>query len=248
MSDELLIVRDGPVLRLTLNRPERRNALSRALVAALLEAFTGIDDEIRVVVLAGSGPVFCAGADLREYMEAVDPADAERLMSLLAAMRSCPAPVIGRIHGAAFGGGFGLLCATDIAVAAEGTRFSLSEARLGLVPSVIAEVVIAALGEREAKARMLLTDIYGADVSLRQGLVHQVVPEDQLDDVTEAAVKSVLMSPPGALALIKRLPELAKTGDRARMVQINGERRVSDEGREGMAAFLEKRRARWVPE
>lgn len=255
-GDGLGIVQDGPVRRLTLARPTRRNALGRALVAALHQAFAAIGegDETRVVLLDGDGPVFCAGGDIAEFAEAAASgharADAAGLADLLAAMTACPAPIVARVHGAAYGGGVGLVCAADVAVAAEGTRFSLSEARLGLVPSVIGPYVVAALGGREAKARMLRAAPFGAEEALRCGLVHQVVPAAALDVAAEEVIADLLRGAPGALAAIKRLPPAVGGVDpaatRAATTALLVERLASDEGREGLRAFLEKRPAAWV--
>jgi methylglutaconyl-CoA hydratase len=256
-SDGVTMRQDGPVRRISLARPARRNALSRAVVAGLGRAFADIGEggATRVVVLAGEGPVFCAGGDIAEFATAAEDGksreDAEALSDFLAAIAACPVPVIARVHGAAFGGGVGLVCAADVALAAEGTRFSLSEARLGLVAAVIAPHVFAALGPREAKARILLATPFGAEEALRIGLVHRVVPADGLDAAVEETVGEVLRGAPGALAAIKRLPALVRgepDAVRAAMNDLLARRLASDEGREGLRAFLEKRPAAWVPE
>lgn len=258
-GDGLRIAQDGPVRRLTLARAARRNALGRTLVAALHRAFVAIEegDGTRVVLLAGDGPVFCAGGDIAEFAEAADTgragagADAAGLADLLAAMAACPAPIVARVHGAAYGGGVGLVCAADVAVAAEGTRFSLSEARLGLVPAVIAPYVVAALGGREAKAQMLRAAPFDADDAMRCGLIHQVVPADTLDAAAEDVVADLLRGAPGALAAIKRLPAALNGADpaatRAATTALLVERLASAEGQEGLRAFLEKRPAAWAP-
>ena len=256
-DDELRVVADGPILRLTLNRPARRNALGRSLVAALRRAFAGIEPggETRVVVLGGEGPAFCAGADIGEFVEAAERglsrSDAEGIVDLLGAMAACPLPIVARVHGAAFGGAVGLVCACDIAVAAEDTRFALSEARLGLVAAVIAPYVVAALGPREAKARILLGSPFSAEEALRIGLVHRVVPSDRLDAAMDETVADLLRCAPGALAAIKRLPAMVQ-GDpaaaRAATMDLLVERLASGEGQEGLKAFLEKRPPSWVPE
>lgn len=257
-GDLVTIDQQGPVRRITLNRPARRNALSRALVAALTEAFAAIGEggETRVVVLGGDGPAFCAGGDIAEFAEAAAAgravADAAGLADLLAAIAGCPAPVVARIQGAAFGGALGLICAADIVIAAEDARFSLSEARLGLVPAVISPYVLAALGERQAKARMLLAAPFEADEALRIGLVHRVVPLDGLDAAVDEAVADLLRCAPGAQTAIKRLPARLRTagdaGARALTTALLVERLASEEGQEGLRAFLEKRPAAWVPE
>ena len=255
----LTVTQEGPVRRLVLNRPNRRNALSRTLVNALYDQIASIQEGggTRIVVLSGAGPVFCAGADLSEFVEASDEdqvrADAEGLSRLLAALVRCPVPIVAQVHGAAFGGGVGLVCAADIAIAATGTRFSLSEARLGIIPAVISPYVFAALGLREATARMLLAEPYGVDVALRQGLIQHAVSEADLAAAVDAHVDSLLRGAPGALAAIKRLPDLylperAGTDLQDRLNQILFERRRGEEGQEGMRAFLEKRPPRWAPD
>lgn len=252
----LKIDQDGPVLRLTLARPERRNALSRGLVSALVQAFTVIQElgETRAVVLAGEGPAFCAGGDIAEYAESAKSgrasADADTLATLLAAMVACPIPIVARVHGSAYGGGFGLVCAADIAIASDETSFSLSEARLGLIPAVISPYVFAALGEREAKAQMLLAAPFGAVDALRIGLVQRVVSADQLDTAIDQAIANLLRGAPGALAGIKRLPLLLSNPDpvSVRMATANllKERLGNDEAQEGLHAFLEKRPPAWA--
>jgi methylglutaconyl-CoA hydratase len=258
LLDELTVVQHGPVRRVTLMRAARRNALARALVAGLYDAFADIaaGGETRVVVLAGDGPAFCAGGDIAEYAEAAASgraqADAARLAEVLATMANCPVPVVARVQGAAFGGGVGLVCAADVAIAAEGTRFSLSEARLGLVPAVISPYVVAALGAREATARMLLAAPFNAGEALRCGLVHRVVPAEELDAAVDEVVADLLRGAPGALATIKRIPAMLRGLDAAATREATAgllaERLASDEAREGLRAFLDKRSAAWVPE
>lgn len=255
--DGLRVVQDGPIRRLTLARPRRRNALSAALIAALRREIAAIAEggETRVVVLAGEGPIFCAGADLTEFTEAGDPdrlrADAEALTDLLDAMTTCPLPIVAAVQGAAYGGGAGLVCAADIAVAVTGTQFSLSEARLGLVPATIGPYVVAALGPREAQARMLLAAPFGVEDALRSGLIQQVVAPTELDGAIAGVVGNLLLGAPGALAAIKRMVRQVAGHDptavRELTIALLAARRASDEGQEGMAAFLAKRSPRWAP-
>ena len=257
-GDELTVIQDGPVRRITLTRPTRRNALSRSLVAALHAAFAAIatGKTTRVVVLGGEGPVFCAGGDISEFAGAGDEArawtDAEGLVDLLAAMADCPVPIVARVQGAAYGGAVGLICAADIAIAAEGTQFSLSEARLGLVPAVVGPYVLAALGVRAALAHMLMAAPFGVDEALRIGLIHRAAPSDQFDIATEEVVANLLRGAPGAQRAIKRLPAMVAGADpaatREAMIDLLVERLTSAEGQEGLRAFLEKRPASWVPE
>jgi methylglutaconyl-CoA hydratase len=257
MTSSLTTLQDGPVLRITLNRPERRNSLSRELVAALTDTFTSIQEgaETRVIVLSGEGPVFCSGADIEEFLSAAESGralkDAEGVADLLAAMMECPVPIVARVTGAAFGGGVGLVCACDIAIASTETTFSLSEARLGLAAAVISPYVIAAMGEREAKARMLLGAPFDANEALRIGVVHQVTPESDLKTATDDAVSNILRCAPGALAAIKRLTRQLRSLDAvaARNLTTNllAKRLASAEGQEGLRAFTEKRPAAWSP-
>jgi methylglutaconyl-CoA hydratase len=256
--DELAVRRDGPVLFLTLNRPQRRNALSRSLVTALREAVAaaGTDGETRAIALAGEGPTFCAGGDISQYAHAPDAtgarADGEALIDLLRAMTSSPLPIVARAHGGIFGGGVGLLSAADIVVTAETATFSLSEARLGIVPAVISPYIVAAIGPREAKARMLRAAPFDAATALRIGLAHECVPDDSLDAATDRVLADLLRCAPGALATAKRIPALlARTAPDAldaTTADLFAERTTSDEGREGLRAFLEKRPAKWVRE
>ena len=249
------VERSGAVLRITMNRPARRNALSRRLVADLHQAVqkAGATEGVRVVVLGGDGPAFCAGADIGEFASSADDgmarSDAEGIVGLLGAMAASPLPIVARVHGAAFGGALGLICAADIVVAADDARFALSEARLGLVAAVIAPYVYAALGNREARARILRAAPFDAETALRIGLVHDVAPAGELDAAIDAVVADLLRGAPGALATIKRLPEILgknPTVIRTATVDLLAERLASEEGREGLAAFLEKRSPAWA--
>jgi methylglutaconyl-CoA hydratase len=255
-SPSLITVQDGPVLRIALNRPERRNSLSRELVAALTDVFTSIREgsEARVVVLSGKGPVFCSGADIEEFLDAAESgralSDAEGVADLLATMTACPVPIVARVAGGAYGGGVGLLCACDIVIARGDAMFSLSEARLGLAAAVISPYVIAAMGERHAKAKMLLGAPFGIIEAESAGIVHKMVLPEDLDVVVHETVGNILLCAPGALAAIKRLVPQLRSLDAAgaRMLTTNllAERLASDEGKEGLKAFTEKRPAAWT--
>jgi methylglutaconyl-CoA hydratase len=257
-APELSADRHGPVLRLTLNRPGKRNALSRSLAIALREAIesAGSDGQTRVIILTGVGPSFCAGGDISQFANDVDEeqalADAHGLIGLYEAIVSCPSPIVARVHGPNFGGGVGLVCASDIVVASESARFSLSEARLGIVPAVVGPYVIAAIGAHEAKARMLLASPFEAHDALRLGMVHQCVPDDELDGAVDRVVGDLLACAPGALAHIKRLPGLVASTDAPEVgdttARLMAQRITSEEGREGLRAFLEKRPASWMHE
>lgn len=251
--------RDGAAW-LTMNRPEIRNALARELVAALAEGLERAfaDEGARAVVLAGAGLVFCAGADVNQYRVASDRdevvADAARLYDLLERIATGPKPVIARVQKAAFGGAIGLVAAADLVVAAEGTRFSLSEARLGLVPAAIGPSFVGAVGAHHAKAKMLLAEPFGPDEALRIGLIQAVTPENGLDDAVAEWLRHLGQNAPGSMRDTKQMVHdiafgnLAPDALRERCTSLAADRRADPEGQEGMNAFLEKRRPAWAGE
>ncbi|HZO97662.1 MAG TPA: enoyl-CoA hydratase-related protein [Gaiellaceae bacterium] len=241
----LVTERDGAVLRVTLARPERRNALDSALIGRLAEAFRGAGDA-RAVVLAGRGESFCAGADA-EWMRAaaeLDPdanlADALRLRELLDAVDSCPAPVVARVQGHALGGAGGLLACCDAVVAEPGAVFGFSEVKLGIVPAVISPFVLARIGTGATRRYFVTGERFGADVALRIGLVHEVAAD--LDAAVERIVGELLAAGPEAARAAKELARRPLPA--AETARLIAERRASAEGREGLRAFLEKRAAR----
>jgi methylglutaconyl-CoA hydratase len=253
----LVVIDARGICTVTLDRPSKRNALSRDLMARLSGAFQEIagNPAIRVVVLAARGPVFCAGGDIAEYASAAstgaDRANVTALARLLEAIAACPMPVIARVHGNAFGGGVGLLCAADIVVATVNARFALSEARLGLIPAAIAPYVLRTMGNRRAMDHMLLAAPFDAAEALACGLVYRCVADVDLDDTIAELCDQLMLSAPGALATIKRLPGMLEGLDQAtaqaRIADLHAARLASDEGREGLAAFLEKRLPTWAP-
>lgn len=259
-NEILLDERRGDVVWLTMNRPEVRNALSRELVTAIHQAINRAagDPDARAIVLAGAGPVFCAGADVNQYREANDRqvvmADGGLLYDLLEAMTVCRKPVIARVQKAAFGGAFGLLCGADLVLAADDARFSLSEPRLGLVPAVIGTAVVRAIGPRHARATMMLSEPFGVEQALRIDLIQEAAPEAELDNVIERWLSQIRAGAPGALGDAKRLisnvisPDLSGDEIRQRALEMAGDRRADPEGQEGMRAFIEKRRPNWNPE
>ena len=259
MSD-VEITRDGAVARVTLNRPQLHNAFDEALIQGLADAFAalGEDAAVRVVLLTAAGKSFSAGADLNwmqrasTYDEEKNRADARALELMLRTIDECPKPVVGLINGAAIGGGVGLVSACDIAIAAEGAVFATSEVRLGILPAVIAPFVVRAIGPREARRWFLTAERFGAEEARRIGLVHEVVPADQLEARGAAMVADLLKGGPEALAEAKRLVQLVRTMPQGgsilaeATVAMIAERRASDEGKEGIGAFLEKRKPAWI--
>ncbi len=242
----LRVERDGLVLRVTLARPQRRNAFDAELIAELAEAFADVG-EARAVVLAGDGPSFSAGADIAwmrasaELSEEENVAEALRLRAMLREIDSCPAPVLARVHGAAIGGATGLVACADVAVAAEDTIFAFSEVKLGIIPAVISPFVLAKIGPSAARRYFLTGERFDAGTALRIGLVHEVAAD--VDAAGERVLGELLASGPEAVRAAKRLVLDAPLGDEtaARIA----ERRASAEGQEGLRAFLEKRAPAW---
>ena len=242
----LRVERDGPVLRVTLARPEKRNAFDAGLIAELAEAFADVG-EARAVVLAGDGPSFSAGADVAwmrasaELSKEENVAEALRLRRMLLSLDSCPAPVLARVHGAAIGGATGLVACADVAVAAEDTVFAFSEVKLGIIPAVISPFVLAKIGPSAARRYFLTGERFDAGTALVIGLVHEV--ESDVDAACERVLRELLSGGPEAVRAAKRLVLDAPLGDdtAARIA----ERRASAEGQEGLRAFLEKRAPAW---
>jgi methylglutaconyl-CoA hydratase len=242
----LRIERDGPILRITLAKPGRRNAFDAELIRELHEAFSDVGDA-RVVVLAGEGPSFSAGADVEWQRSAIELSydenveDALRLYRMLETIDSCPAPVVGRIQGYALGGGSGVAACLDVGIAAEDAVFGFSEVKLGIIPAVISPFVLPRIGAA-ARRYFLTGERFGADVALRIGLVSEVT--DDLDGAVERVVGELLTSGPEATREAKRLVRERPRGDEA--AQIAARLRAGKEGQEGLRAFLERRRAAWI--
>jgi methylglutaconyl-CoA hydratase len=243
----LRVERDGEILRVTLARPERRNAFDAALIRELGEAFADVGDA-RAVVLAGDGPTFCAGADVEWQRSSIDLSyeenveDYRRLYRMLLSIHRCPAPVVVRVQGFALGGGSGLTACADIGIAAEDATFGFSEVRLGIIPAVIAPMVLAKIGPASARRYFLTGERFDARTALRIGLVDEVV--EDLDQAVERTVKSILASGPTAVREAKRL--VLEPGDEEDLLARAAERRTSPEGQDGLRAFLEQRRASWL--
>lgn len=238
--------RVGPILRITLARPERRNAFDADLIAELAEAFADVGDA-HAVVLAGDGTSFCAGADVDWQRSSVDLSheenveDAMGLYRMLEAVDSCPAPVVARVQGFALGGGSGLVACADVAIAAEGAVFGFSEVRLGIIPAVISPFVLRKIGPGAARRYFLTGERFGAEIALRIGLVHEVASD--LDGAVEAVVAALLAGGPEAVRAAKLLARERPEG--METARIAADLRTSLEGQEGLRAFLEKRDPTW---
>lgn len=238
-----------------------RNAFNEASIAELTETFRslGADEDVRAVVLAGKGPAFCAGADLgwmkrmAAFSHDENRADAMKLATMLRTIYECPKPVIARVHGDAYAGGVGLVAVCDIAVAAIGSTFCLSETRLGLIPATIGPYVVRAMGINAARRYFLTAEKIDAGEALRIGLVHDLAPPDELDQRINTLLGTLMQTSPHAVAEAKRLVrDLAARPIDDVLVADTAERiaaiRTSDDGREGVRAFLEKRKPRWIAE
>jgi methylglutaconyl-CoA hydratase len=255
----LQLLRDGPIARLRLQRPALHNAFDAALIASLTAALTEVaaDPALRVLVLEGDGPSFSAGADLNWMRgmaaagEAENREDALALARLMRSLDELPKPTIARVHGAAFGGGVGLVACCDIAIGAPEAKFGLTESRLGLLPAVISPYVIAAIGARQARRWFATAELFDAAEALRIGLLHQVVAADQLDAAVQRQCALLLKAGPEAAATAKALVRrVAAETDRDRLDADNAaliaRLRVGAEGQEGLGAFLDKRAPSWA--
>ncbi|MFO1376069.1 MAG: enoyl-CoA hydratase/isomerase family protein [Steroidobacteraceae bacterium] len=249
--------RDG-VATLWLNRPEVRNAFDERLVAAIAAGVrrAGADPEVRVVVLAGRGSVFCAGADLRwmqrmaGFSREQNHADALALANMLRALQTCPKPTIARVHGDCYAGGLGLVAACDVAVAASGVHFCLTEVRIGLVPATIGPYVLRAIGARAASRYMLTAERFDATEAARLGLVHTVVDAAELDAEVTRYAGALRAGGPAALAAAKQLiDDLTAAAIDEHLVEDTAARiaalRASPEGREGVQSVLGRRAPAW---
>jgi len=238
--------RDGGVLRITMSRPDRRNAFDAALIAELAEAFVDVG-RARAVVLAGDGPSFSAGADVDWMRSSADlsveenVADANALRRMLEAIDGCQTPVVARVQGHALGGGAGLVAAADIAIASPDASFAFAEVKLGIIPAVISPFALAKIGPGQARRYFVTGERFDAATALRIGLVHEVA--DDLDAAVDRVVGELLSAGPQAARWAKRLVRERPDGpETARWI---AERRTSDEGQEGLRAFLDKRKPGW---
>ena len=254
---------DGVVARVTLARPDVHNAFDAPMIGELRATFTAFAREgpaqLRVVVLGGDGPTFCAGADVAWMRAAMaldvegNEQDAMAMADMFEAIDTCPVPVIARVHGAALGGGMGLCAVADIVIAESGARFGFTETRLGILPAVIAPFVVAKIGESHARALFPGGRRFDAVRAQRIGLVHEVVEgEAALDTAVDAAIDDVLASGPVAVraakAIIREVRGLGHGSAKWHTARVIARQRVSDEAREGFAAFDEKRRPTWSPQ
>ncbi len=261
MPEPLSLHRAGAALHLTLDRPGLHNAFDAGLIARLTAALeaAGADDGIRAVVLAGAGASFSAGADLNWMRDMASAGEAENredalaLARLMRTLDELPKPTIARVHGAAFGGGVGLVACCDIAIGVPAAKFGLTESRLGLLPAVISPYVVAAIGPRQARRYFTTAEVFDAAQALRIGLLHEVVEPAALDAAVERQVALLLRAGPVAAAAARRLVrDVALEPDRDRLDRANANLiaalRVSAEGQEGLSAFLDKRRPAWTPD
>jgi methylglutaconyl-CoA hydratase len=246
------------VATITFLRPELHNAFNAEMIGELRDCFAALagDESVRVAVLAGAGPSFCAGADLHWMRASLDwsreqnAADAAALAELFEAAWSLPKPLIGRIHGVAMGGGVGLVACCDIAVAVDSARFGFSEVKLGLIPAVIAQYVVPKIGVSHARALFVSGERFTAERAFEIGLVHAVVGVEGLDATVASLAKRLLSSGPAAVGAAKRLVDavwaLDRDAARRYVVEAIAAARTSAEGQEGLRAFLEKRKPSWV--
>lgn len=254
----LLVDPSDGILTITLNRPDVHNAFNDELIGEAIDLFSNIDaDAVRAIVLKGTGKNFCAGADLNwmsrmvSYTRDENVRDSSKLAKMFALMNECPVPLVGRIQGAAIGGGVGLVSVCDIAITTTMTKFGLSEVKLGILPAVISPYVIAKVGETHARALFLTGERFEADRALRIGLVHRVVEsEAELDAAVYETVTQLKTSGPEAVRECKKLIGYVashhSTDSVPYTIEAIAARRVSEEGQEGMKAFLEKRLASWI--
>ncbi len=260
MYNNIITEVDRGVAIITLNRPERHNAFDDALIAELSDAIDRMaaDPAVRVLVISSTGKSFCAGADLNwmkraaGYSSEENLRDARALAGMLRRLAHCPKPTVARIQGPAYGGGVGLVACCDVAIATYDAEFSLTEVKLGLIPAVISPHVIAAIGERYARRYMLTAGRFSAAEAYRIGLLHEMVAdEDSLDEALGEIVDALLKNGPRAIAECKELIQAVAWKPLSDAILDDTAQRItrlraSEEGREGMTAFLEKRKPNWI--
>ncbi len=257
--DTLKIEKSEHILRVSINRPEVKNAFNEVVIEEITDLFRRVNkspDKIRVVVLTGEGDSFCAGADLKWMKGMVDFSleqnleDSRQLSRMFHLIAACHLPVVARVNGHALGGGAGLVAASDIAIAADRAKFGFTEVKLGLAPAVISPYLVKKMGESNCRRYFLTGERFSANLALKMGLLHDVVPDNELDNTIDTVVQNLLSSGPQAIATCK---ELLARGSTLREFDLNNylteviaRMRVSEEAQEGMNAFLEKRKPRWM--
>ena len=259
MSQHLSITQTGPVARITLTMPEIRNAFSDEVIQAITEAFAdvGTRADVRAVVLAAEGPAFCAGANLNwmrrmaDYTREENLADASKLAAMLRTIAECPKPTIARVQGDVYAGGMGLVAACDMAVSVDTAWYCLSEVKIGLAPVTISPYVIRAMGARAAQRYFLTAERFTAAEAHRIGFVHEVVTADALDAKVDELLKALTSASPAAVVACKTLVAdvVGRDIDEgliAYTVEAIADIRASAEGREGVQAFLNKRKPAWL--
>ena len=259
MSQNLSITQTGAVARITLTQPEVRNAFSDEVIAEITAAFTevGARPDVRVVVLAAEGPAFCAGANLNwmrrmaDYTRAENLDDAGKLAQMLRVIYECPKPTIARVQGDVYAGGMGLVAACDMAVSVDTAGYCLSEVKLGLIPATISPYVIRAMGARAAHRYFLTAERFDAAEALRTGFVHAVVAPDQLDAKVDELARAITVASPDAVRACKKLvQDVAERDINAQLIAATVEGiadiRASEQGREGVQSFLQKRKPGWL--
>ena len=247
----------GRIATITMQRPEVHNAFNTSLIQDLQSAFTQLsqDNNLHAIILTGAGKSFSAGADIQMMQEAITSSadenvqDALRLADLLQTIDTFPCPVVARVHGAAMGGGVGLVAVCDMALAASHARFAFSEVKLGIAPAVISPYVLRKIGVSHARALFTTGERFSAQRAYEIGLVHTVVPAEQLDEAVERTIQELLSSAPQALRTCKRLAQQVGTMENTEALLYTAETiarlRTSAEGQEGLHAFLEKRQPNW---
>ena len=258
-STALTITVENQMARITLNRPDVRNAFNDEVIAELTEAFRsmGQRDEVRAIVLAAVGPAFCAGADLNwmrrmaDYTREENLADAAKLAEMLRVMFECPKPTIAAVQGDVYAGGMGLVAACDMAVSVDSAHYCLSEVKLGLIPATISPYVIRAMGPRAAHRYFLTAERFSAQEAHRIGFVHEVVAADALDAKVDELLKALTSASPNAVRACKRLVhDVAEQEISASLIEATvagiADIRASEEGREGVQSFLQKRKPAWL--
>ena len=259
MTQAIRISAQGGVATVVLSRPDVRNAFNDEVIAELSQAFIqlGDDPQVRAIVLMAEGPAFCAGADLNwmrrmaDYSREENEQDAEKLAFMLRTIYECPKPTIARVQGDVYAGGMGLVACCDMAVSVDTANYCLSEVKLGLIPATIGPYVIRAMGPRASHRYFLTAERFSAQQAQRIGFVHEVVPADQLDATVSTWVQALLAASPNAIKECKKLVQYVADRDITRLlndhtVKAIADIRASDEGKEGVQSFLNKRKPAWM--